>query len=187
MGAISKTIGYHKISEGQKEILRKDYWMMEFTRIPKGVYFPGQELINIRLKDFDPGFSTDDPQILDASVRGVVIKQAAGPTNTAGQCSYTIQDREDQTLSYFYDQWKLMAGDRAVKSGMHKEFYTAEIVFTMYNIFEVPVRKITLQNVMPPTGNFNESGAEDPTLLDALSISHDYEHADREFLNKSTK
>jgi len=183
MGAISKIINYDNISEGQTEYQRQDYWMMEFTRVPSGVYWPGQQLIDIRCKSFDPGIS-DDPTILSNKIRGYTIKQAARPDAVAGTATMTLADRVDQSLSYFMDQWKLAAGDRDSLQGLAKEFYSAEIKFTYYNITETPIREIILLNVMPPTGSQNEQGAEDPTLMPDLSFSLEYEHFRRKWLNR---
>lgn len=184
MGAISKVINYRNISEGQTEFQRQDYWMMNFIRVPSGVYWPGQDLIDIRCKSFDPGIS-DDPTILDQKIRGYTVHQAARPSNLNGTASLVAADRVDQSLSYFIDQWKLAAGDRDSLQGLAKEFYSADIEFILYNISETPIRKITLFNIMPPTGGLNESGAEDPTLFPDLSVSLAYEHFEREWLNRA--
>lgn len=183
MGDISKKINYSNIVEGQTEFQRQDYWMMQFIRVPSGVYWPGQDLIDIRCKSFDPGIS-DDPTILEQKIRGFVVKQGARPNQVSGEASVTLVDRVDQTLSFFIDQWKLAAGDRDSLSGLAKEFYSADIQFTLYNINEKPIRRITLFNCMPPTGGLGEQGAEDPTLMPDLSISIGYEHFKREFLNR---
>lgn len=183
MGAISKVINYSNISEGQTEFQRQDLWMMSVIRVPSGVYWMGQDLLNIRLKAFDPGIQ-DDPTMLENKIRGFVVKQAARPNQVSGTCSWTVADRVDQTISYFVDQWKLAAGDRDSLQGLAKEFYSADIEFIMYNVAETPIRKITLYNCMPPTGGLNEQGAEDPTLMPDLSISCEYEHFKREFLNR---
>lgn len=156
MGAISKVINYRNISEGQKEIRRKDYWMMRFTRIPAGLYWPGQDLIDIRLKSFSPNIE-DDPQIFDANIRGVKILQAAGPTEVAGTATLVFQDRVDQNIAYLFEQWKLLGGNRLAKQGLPKEMYTSELLFTLYNIQEEPIRTITLFNCTVPTGSLNEA------------------------------
>lgn len=183
MGAISKTINYQKISEGQKEFQRSDYWMMSFVRIPSGVYFPGQELLDIRCNSFDPGIE-DDPNIMEQKIRGFVSKQASRPDQVAGSATMVLKDRADQSLSYFVDQWKLAGGDRDSLQGLPKELYTADLLFTLYDISETPIRSILLINCMPPTGGLGEEGTEEPGLMPDLSISLGYEHFKRQWLNK---
>lgn len=183
MGAIGNKINYSNIVEGQTEFQRQDYWMFRFIRVPSGVYWPGQDLFDIRCKSFDPGIS-DDPTILEQKIRGFVVKQAARPNQVDGTLSLTLADRVDQSLSYFVDQWKLAGGDRDSLSGLSKEFYTADMQFTLYNINETPIRQLTFFNCQPPTGSLGESGAEDPTLMPDLSISIAYEHFKREWLNR---
>lgn len=183
MGAISKTINYSNIVEGQTEFQRSDLWMMSFIRVPSGVYWPGQALVDIRLKTFDPGIS-DDPTPLEQKIRGFVVKQSARPSQVSGSASFTLVDRVDQSLSYFVDQWKLAAGDRDSLQGLAKEFYSADAEFTLYNVAETAIRRITLYNLMPPTGGLGESGTDEPGLMPELSISCEYEHFKREWLNK---
>lgn len=180
MGAISKVINYRNISEGQKDIRRKDYWMMRFTRIPSGLAWPGQDLLDIRLKSFNPGIE-DNPEIFNTTIRGTKILQAGPPNEVSGTASLSFQDRIDQQISYLIDQWKQLGGARLQKSGLPKGYYTSEIVFTLYDMLENPMRKLTLMNCTVPTGELDEEGEEEAGIEGALSMSIQYEAFERKF------
>lgn len=178
MGAISKNINYEKIREGQKEFQRADLWMMSFVRTPSGVYFPGQDLLDIRCKTFDPGIS-DDPTIIEEKIRGYTVVQGARPGDTSATITMTLKDRDDQTISYFVDQWKIALGDRDALQGLPKAYYTSDIIFTMYDVLENPLRKIKYFNCIPQSGSLGETGADEPGALADIPLTLKAEHFTR--------
>lgn len=183
MGDISKVINYDKIKENQLEFQRTDLWMMSFVRVPSGVYFPGQELIDIRCTSFDAGI-TDDPTVLSQQLRGYTVHQGARPSQVGGTATATIKDREDQTLSYFIDQWKLAMGDRDSLQGLPKSMYTADIQFVFYNVSEQPLRTIILKDCIIQSGNLSETGSDEPAVFSDISLSLSYQHFTRTFNNR---
>ena len=183
-GKLSKIINYRKVSESNKDFRLADYWLIEINT-PKEVYFPGNDLIQIRTTSFSTGI-TDDPHILDKVIRGFTVKQGARPDSTAGQMQITMIDRVDQTLSYWIDSWKQALGNRDELSGIAKELYVSPIITaTYFNINEVKIRTIEFYQCMIGQGQLQEDGAESPELEENLNISIDYEHFKRTFENTS--
>lgn len=182
MGRLSQVVNFRRINESGKEIRRKDYWLLEIET-PKGIYFPGNELIQIRTNSFTTGIS-DDIQVLDRSIRGFKVKQGAKPSDTSGQMQLTLSDRIDQTISYFIDQWKQAIGNRDELSGLPKELYVSPVITaTYFDINENPIRQIRFINCFLSTGGLPEDGDAEPSIEDELTISIDYEHFYREFKN----
>lgn len=181
MGRLAR-ISYDQIVEGQKEFQRTDYWMLTFTRVPAGVYWLGQDLLDIRLKMVNPSID-DSPKIHTQTIRGYTVKQASKNSEFAGSLTMTLQDRDDQIIKYFLDQWRKAAGDPHKLRGLPKALYSADAVLTLYNTSDRPIRRITLWNLMPPTGDLNDEVTEDPGVEDAITATLEYEHFKRDYLN----
>lgn len=182
-GRLSSVINYTKINESNKEFRRTDYWLIEITA-PKGVYFPGNDLIQIRCNSFSSGIS-DEIEIMEKQIRTFTIKQGAKPTNTGGQLSLTMIDRVDQTIAYWLDQWKQAIGSRDRLEGLEKELYVSPVITaTFYNIDEKPLRVLRFFNCIP-NGTLPEDGSESPELEGDISLEFSYEHFERDFKNVS--
>ena len=182
MGRLAEKINYVKINESNKEFRRSDYWLIEITA-PKGIYFPGNDLIQVRTNQFSPGIN-DDVEILSKQIRTFTVKQGAKTTDTSGTMTLTLTDRVDQTISYFIDKWKLAVGQRDELSGLSKDLYIAPTIKAMYfNINEEKIREITFLNCIIHTGSLPEDGSGEPAIEDDISIGIDYEHFYRSFKN----
>lgn len=182
MGRLTDVVNYRKISEGNTEFRRSDYWLIEITP-PPGIYFPGNELIQIRTTEFSPGIS-DDPNILTKQLRGYTVNQGARADKTSGSMDLTIQDRVDQTLSYFIDQWKIGMGDRDKLASLPKELVVAPLIkATYFNINEVAIRELAFFQCMLESGKLPEDGDGDMELESTITMSIAYEHFQRGFKN----
>lgn len=182
MAKLSQLISYRKINESNKEFRRSDYWLVTIEA-PKGVYFPGNELIQIRTTTFSPNIQ-DDPQVLNKTIRGFQINQGARPENTAGSMAITLVDRIDQTISYFIDAWKLALGQRDNLSGIAKALYVSpKITAEYFDINENKVRSLEFYNCMPESSTLPEDGADSPSLEEDITLNIAYEHFKRVFDN----
>jgi hypothetical protein len=183
MARLSEIINYSNINESNTEFRRADYWLVEIDP-PRGIYFPGNKLIQFRTTEFDSGI-TDDPNIMEKSIRGFTVKQGAKAEKTSGTMTLTIQDRVDQTMSYFIDQWKLGIGQRDELSGLPKELYVSPMIKAIYfNINEAKIREIWYYNCMLSAAKLPEDGDADVELEGTISMDIDFEHFKRIFVNK---
>lgn len=181
-GKLSKIINYRKINESNKEFRRSDYWIIEIEA-PKGIYFPGNEILQIRTTTFDPGIN-DNPTVLEKKIRTFTVNQGAKAEATNGVIQITLADRVDQSISYFIDNWKLALGQRDELSGLAKELYVSpKITATYFNINEVPIRRLEFLNCMISDSTLPEQGADAPQLEEDIPLSIAYEHFHRIFDN----
>lgn len=186
MGKLSERINYRKISEANTEFRRADYWLVEITP-PKGIYFPGNELIQIRTNSFSTGI-TDDPEVLNKTIRTFTINQGAKAEKTNGTMELEVQDRIDQSLEYWIDQWKLGLGERDQLSGLAKELYISPSIRASYfDINEVKVKEILFVDCMIESAKLPEDGTEAPELVGMISLSIAYQHFYRTFNNAKFK
>lgn len=182
IGKLAGIINYRKISEGNTEFRRSDYWLLEIEAA-KGVYFPGNELIQIRTQSFSSGIS-DSPSVLDKKIRGVTILQGGRVESTSGTLSITIQDRVDQTISYWIESMKLAIAQRNRYSGLAKDLYVVPLIrATYYDINENKVRTLEFYKCILSGGNLPEDGTEDAGLEEAISVEFQYETFERVFEN----
>lgn len=181
-GRLGQIINYAKINEANKEIRRADYWLIEFEP-PKGIYFPGNDLLQIRTNSFSPGIN-DDVEIMSKQIRTFTVKQGAKTTDTSGTMQLTLTDRVDQTISYFIDKWKQAIGSRDELSGLSKDLYTCPTIRAMYfDINEKKIRELVFFNCILHTSNLPEDGASSPELEGDVPLGIDYEHFQRVFNN----
>jgi len=182
MGRLGSVINYAKINEANKEFRRSDYWLLDIEP-PVGVYFPGNDLVQIRTSAFTTGIS-DNPTIMDKQIRTFTVIQAGKPENISGSMSLTITDRIDQTIAYWIDQWKLACGDRDSLSGLPLDQYISRVITaTYYNINEVAVRQIKFLNCVIENSDLPEDGSNTPEIEDDISLQIRYAHFQRVFDN----
>lgn len=186
MGKLSDKINYRKISEANTEFRRSDYWLITITP-PKGLYFPGNELLQIRTNTFSTGI-TDDPTVLNKKIRTFTINQGAKPEATNGVMELELSDRIDQSIAYWIDQWKLALGERDQLSGLAKELYISPSIRAAYfDINEVKVRELLFVDCMIESAKLPEDGTDAPELEGNISVSIAYQHFYRTFNNANIK
>ena len=93
--------------DNNKEFLRGDMWELQFINVPKIVYFPGTDIFNARLNAVQEAIAytvSGYEQRLRANY--TIIQQPA--QHTAGTLSLAFVDKEDQAITYWFDNLKVV-------------------------------------------------------------------------------
>ncbi len=169
--------------DDNKEFLRGDMWEWKFTNAPKIVYYPGDKIINARLVAVNVG--TDSSIIsFDKRFRNeYVIRQDTG-VNTSGTITLSMIDKEDQALSYFFDDWHQKIADRDTKYSFRKDDLVADGQLILTNSSRIAVRTLNFYNLHLQDSPLDENGTtESGTDRADIQVSLFFEHYDRTFNN----
>jgi hypothetical protein len=171
-------INYATLSEEHKEFMRSDLWDIDFVIPPAAVYFPGNALLKARTQGVDPSFPGGLTE-LTAIIRQFTIRQTVMSGTTAGTFTINYQDREDQAISAFLDDWRDKLGGRVDRYTFRKEDTIAECRLTMYNSSRKPIRIYTLKAVQPSDGTpalTHSFTSDDPAMLGTINAPFSFEH-----------
>jgi hypothetical protein len=174
---------YFKISENLKEFMLSNMWQMFFIKVPRAVYYPGDDLINMRLKSANPAFDNAVATI-DVSIHGFQLSQATRQ-HTFGTIALTLHDRVDQGISAWVDDWKQKESDRNTQFTYKKEDVVADIRLLMFDNQRIPIREFFMYTCLPTDAALNESAFtdEDPADISDVTLNLKFEHYERNFLN----
>ena len=177
-------IDYHdSYVENNKEFLRGDMWEFQFTKAPKIVYYPGNDLINARLNSVNVGIDSSVSGITKQMRGGFIIEQRTGQ-RTNGSLNLQFVDREDQSLTYFFVDWRNKIADPDTKYSFRKDDLVAECKLILTNSSRIDVRTLTFYNCQLQDAPVDENGvAEDGSDRSDLAVSLSFEHYSREFNN----
>jgi hypothetical protein len=177
-------IDYHdSYVENNKEFLRGDMLEFQFTKAPKIVYFPGNDLINARLNSVNVGIDSSVSGITKQMRGGFIIEQRTGQ-RTNGSLNLQFVDREDQSLTYFFVDWRNKIADPDTKYSFRKDDLVAECKLILTNSSRIDVRTLTFYNCQLQDAPVDENGvAEDGSDRSDLAVSLSFEHYSREFNN----
>lgn len=171
-------INYDTLSEEHKEFLRSDVWDFQFTQPANAVYFPGNALLKARTQAVNPQFPVALGQ-MQAVIRQFTIQQTTISGTTAGSLSIDYNDREDQAIMAWLDDWRDKCGDREHRYTFRKEDLIAQGRLTVYNSSRKPIRIYTVMTIQPTdVGNgLNPSlTSDDPQNVGTISATFSFEH-----------
>lgn len=169
--------------DNNKEFLRGDMWEFRFLNPPKIVYYPGDTIFKARLNSVNVGLPTDVTGFEKRMRGGYSIQQRTGQ-HTSGTLSLGFVDKEDQALTYFFDDWKQKISDRDTKYSFRKDDTVADCELILTNSSRISVRKLTFYNCQIQDSTVDENGqAEDGTDRSDIQLSMTFEHYNREFTN----
>ena len=131
--------------DDNKEFLRGDMWQFSFTKWPRIVYSPGDSIFQARLNSVQVGIDSAISGFEKRMRGNFVIRQQTGQ-NTSGQLTLSFIDREDQTISYFVDDWKQKIADRDTKYSFRKDDTVAECQLVLTNSSRLAVRTLKFYN-----------------------------------------
>jgi hypothetical protein len=158
-------------------------WEFQFTKAPKIVYFPGNDLINARLNSVNVGIDSSVSGITKQMRGGFIIEQRTGQ-RTNGSLNLQFVDREDQSLTYFFVDWRNKIADPDTKYSFRKDDLVAECKLILTNSSRIDVRTLTFYNCQLQDAPVDENGvAEDGSDRSDLAVSLSFEHYSREFNN----
>lgn len=179
-----KHIDYHKINESQKEFLRSDMWEFQFIAPPACTYYPGNDYVAARLKAVSPQFPALFGGKIAATIRQFEIHQT-GSVRSNGDITLTFQDREDQAMTAFVEDYAQKASDRDNRFSFRKEDLICECKLIIFNTSRIPVREYRMFGCIPTQGNFNEGnfGSEDAAEIGEVSLTLSFEHYKKFLLN----
>lgn len=169
--------------DSNKEYLRGDMWEFTFTNPPKIVYYPGDTIFKARLQQVNLGIDTS-VNGFEKRMRGnYVIFQRTGQ-QTSGQITLQFEDKEDQAITYFCDDWRQKIADRDTKYSFRKDDLVADGQLVITNAQRLKVRTLNFYNMIIRDAGIDENGtAEDGTDRASLTVTLDFEHYDRTFDN----
>lgn len=169
--------------EDNKEFLRGDMWEFSFTKAPKIVYYPGNDLFKKRLNNVNISVS-GSVNGFEKRMRGnFTIIQKTGQ-DTSGSLSLSFIDREDQAISYFVDDWKQKIADRDTKYSFRKDDLVADCRMILLNSGRQPVRTLDFWNCIIEDASLDENGAEsDGSDRSDIQLSMRFEHYSRDWNN----
>lgn len=175
---LTELINYDNIRENDVEIRRKDFWLCEIA-IPSLLkdYMTTDQLC-IRMQECEPSFE-EYTKVEEVVIRGFKVLQAtrADGAPSSGTLSCTLQDRVDQKIAYFFEQWRNLIADRDALFGLPKTAYMTDIVCTYYDINQNPLRRFYLINAVYTSGGLPNVTAEaDAGLEDPYNVEFTFEH-----------
>lgn len=176
-------INYNNYKDDNKEFLRGDMWEFEFINAPKIVYFPGSDIFKKRLNQVNVGIDTS-VNGFEKRMRGnYTIFQKTGQ-NTAGSLTLGFVDREDQSITYFFDDWRQKIADRDTKYSFRKDDLVADCQLILLNSSRLPVRTLKFYNCIIQDAPMDENGiAEDGSDRADIQLTMNFEHYERIFNN----
>lgn len=178
-------INYNTLKEEHKEFLLSNLWNFRFSVPPAAVYYPGEQMLAARTQSVDPSFPGGLTEV-SAIIRQFTIRQTVMSGTTAGSFTVQYNDREDQAIAVFIDDWRDKLGDRENRYMFRKEDTIATGILTMYNTSRKPIREYTLHAVQPGDGSPVIQGSfnsDDPTNIGQYSIQFTFEHMDLTWKN----
>lgn len=178
-------INYDTLSEEHKEFLRSDVWDFQFTQPANAVYFPGNALLKARTMSVSPQFPLGLGK-MTAVIRSFTIQQATISGTTAGTIGIEYNDREDQAITAWLDDWRDKVGGREHRYTYRKEDTIAQGRLTIYNSSRIPLRIYSLLTMQPNDigGSLNPSlTSDDPANVGGVSANFDFEHYKLEYKN----
>ena len=171
-------INYDTLSEEHKEFLRSDLWDFTFTQPANAVYFPGNAMLHARTKAVNPSVNVGLGQ-MSAVIRQFTIQQAVISGTTAGTIGIDYQDREDQAINAWLDDWRDKIWGREHRYSFRKEDTIAQGRLTMYNSSRKPIRIYDLLTIQPQdigSGLNPAFSSEDPSDVGSISATFGFEH-----------
>ena len=169
--------------DNNKEVLRGDMWEFKFISAPKIVYYPGDDLINARLNSVNVGIDTSVSGITKQMRGSYIIEQRTGQ-RTNGSLNLQFVDKEDQSITYFFVDWRNKVADPDTKYSFRKDDLVADCQLLLTNSSRIDVRTLTFYNCQLQDAPTDENGvAEDGSDRSDLSISLTFEHYHRDFDN----
>ena len=169
--------------EDNKEFLTTDKWEFKFISAPKIVYYPGDDIFQRRLNNFNLSIS-GAVNGFEKRMRGnYTIIQKTGQ-DTSGSVTLGFVDREDQAITYFVNDWRNKIADPETKYNFRKADVVADAQLYLLNSGRQPVRTITLWNCVLDDATFDESGVEtDGGDRADVQVTLRFEHSLRDFNN----
>ena len=171
---------YSNIRQEGKEFLLNVFWRFSFIHPPSAVYYPGEDLVNIRLRSTAPQIPLG---ITDLSVvlRQFTSAQTVASGTTSGTVTLSMTDFEDQPLLAWFFDWRDKLGSYKHRFIFRKEDTTAEGKLVMYNTSRKPIREYRLYSLQPTDiGNgLNPTfGSGDPEQVGDFDVTLRFEHID---------
>lgn len=178
-------INYDTISESNKEFLASDVWDFQFTQPAAAVYFPGNALLKARTISVSPQFPVALTE-MTATIRQFTIRQTVISGTTAGTIGIDYNDREDQAIMAWLDDWRDKTGDREHRYRFRKEDVSAQGRVTIYNSSRKPIRVydlLTMQILDSGTLLNPPMTSDDPQNVGQTSATFSFEHYHCTFKN----
>ena len=81
--------------------------------------------------------------------------------NTAGTLSLQFTDKEDQALTYFFDDWRQKIADRDTKYSFRKDDLVCDCRLILTNSSRIDVRTLVFYNCIIQSAALDENGVTD--------------------------
>lgn len=135
-------------------------------------------MLHARTKAVNPSVNVGLGQ-MSAVIRQFTIQQAVISGTTAGTIGIDYQDREDQAINAWLDDWRDKIWGREHRYSFRKEDTIAQGRLTMYNSSRKPIRVYDLLTIQPQdvgSGLNPAFNSEDPSDVGSISVTFGFEH-----------
>jgi hypothetical protein len=168
--------------ESNLEFITDGLWDVEFTKIPDGIYYPGNELISARIKSITP------PEPLKADVmsydhRGYEIIQPKSRINRKGTVVLEFTDFEDGSIKAFLNSWSTRQSDPYTNLGLRKEYLKCNLLLTRFNSSGNAIEEINCNTGLPKSFRIANDYSSDQKILAVQSVTIDFEFCTFKQLN----
>lgn len=151
-------INYHDTyKDNNKEFLRGDMWELNFINVPKIVYFPGNDIFHARLNTVQVGIDYGVTGFEKRMRGNYTIIQQTGQ-NTAGTLNLGFVDKEDQAITYWFDDYRQKIADRDCKYSFRKDDLVCDLELVLTNSSRIKVRTLTFYNCILQDAPIDENG-----------------------------
>jgi hypothetical protein len=178
---ILRYINYTNIEQSDKEFLRNDIWHFEFVTSPLAVYFPGNDLLQARLKTFS--YTTDESlSTPETTIRQFKVRQTMHGGTTSGTITLDFTDREDQAISLFKEDWCQKISSRSTRFAYRKVDTICDCKAIWFNTTRTPIRTLyfySCQITSQPEPWTTTSDDPDTSIGD-ISIEMAFEHYEQQ-------
>lgn len=172
---------YKRIAEGNLEHIRNDIWDVEFLSWPSAVYNPGIDIIKTRLMSFDGGQDTQS-ELITKTINGHNVVSPGGRSGAPADCTFTFNDREDQSITYLCHDYNNQCGDPNNGFGRHKSELVFDFKLVFYNTLLVPVREIVYYDCIYSGSSISDAVGEHGGDNSSVTLTIHSQHHERFFL-----
>lgn len=170
MGGFMDKIKRSEMKMGYQEVLTSFEWELKFVTKPAAVYYPGDDIIAVRLKDVNLSAPSQN-ELMNIAMRGGHTLKQAGLTSNTGTCELVFQDFEDQAVTAFIEDWITKMNSRDTRRGAHKRDLYADITLTRLNSFRKSVKEWVMEGCLPDSGNYGDQFSSEKSPLGNVTLS----------------
>ena len=170
------------IKSNNKEMLTSYHWDLVITKVPNAIYYPGDPIIQVRLKEVS-GLPDRSPATLETKIRGFTLYQPGQMDNNAAGVVFTFADFEDQTIEAFILDYIYKSDNPSDHRSLHKQDLIMSCELFRLNSALEPVNKWILETGLITGSTLPNNYTSEKTILEGHAITMNFEYAEKVLLN----